>query len=283
MNLKLIPINGYEISYLDQGKGFPVIFVHGSLSDYRSWGDQTEYFNKKYRTIVLSLRHSYPEIWDGKGGYFSIRQHVQDLSEFINALNIGPVHLVGHSRGGAVVLKMASIYPNLFRTAVLADPAPFSQLFLANSEGIKAIEKRNDIVGKSLGLMDRGEMDKGLELFTDAVSTPGTWKKLPETVKQIRRDNAFSLKSLISDAREPLSCEDVKKIFNPVLLITGENSPPVYGMMHQKLQSCLRNYQSATVSNASHVMHRDNPAAFNAVVSDFLNKNSKESGVSRPI
>ena len=94
MNLKLIPINGYEISYLDQGEGFPVIFVHGSLSDYRSWGDQTDYFSRKYRTIVLNLRHSYPEIWDGKGDCFSIRQHVEDLSEFIKALNIGPVYLV---------------------------------------------------------------------------------------------------------------------------------------------------------------------------------------------
>ena len=100
MNLKLITINGYEISYLDQGDGFPVIFVHGSLGDYRSWGNQTEYFSKKYRTIALSLRHGYPETWNGKGGHFSIRQHAQDLSEFIKNLNIGPVHLVGHSRGG---------------------------------------------------------------------------------------------------------------------------------------------------------------------------------------
>jgi pimeloyl-ACP methyl ester carboxylesterase len=273
MELKTITVNGYEINYMDRGYGIPLVFVHGSLSDYRSWENQVEFFSKKYRILALSLRHCYPEPWNGDGGDFSIRQHADDLSVFIKNLNAGPVHLIGHSRGGAVVLKMLSAHPDLFRTAVLADPAPFNKFLLINSAVTREIEKRNEIVRKALEFINVGDLDKGLELFTDSASVPGTWVKLPEAGKQIRRDNAWSLKSLIMDAQETLNCEAVKRIDNPILLITGEKSPSIYGMMHDKLESCLINYQKITITNASHGMHKDKPESFNAFVLDFLDKN----------
>jgi pimeloyl-ACP methyl ester carboxylesterase len=273
MELKTITANGYEITYVDHGNGIPLVLVHGSLSDYRSWGTQVEFFSIKYRTLALSLRHCYPEPWNGEGGEFSIQQHADDLSVFIKNLNAGPVHLIGHSRGGAVVLKMLTTHPKLFRTAVLADPAPFNKFLLINSEVIEEIEKRNEIVRKALEFINVGDLDKGLEVFTDSVSVPGTWVELPEAGKQIRRDNAWSLKSLIMDAQETLNCEDVKRIDNPILLITGEKSPGIYGMMHDKLETCLTNYQKITIRNASHGMHKDNPESFNAYILDFLDKN----------
>ncbi len=273
MALKTITANDYEISYIDRGNGIPLVLVHGSLSDYRSWGTQVEFFSKKYRTLALSLRHCYPEPWSGEGGDFSIRQHADDLSVFIKNLNAGPVHLIGHSRGGAVILKMITAHPDLFRTAVLADPAPFNKFLLMNSEVTEEIEKRNEIVRKALEFINVGDLDKGLEVFTNSVSVPGTWGKFSEADKQIRRDNAGSLKSLIMDAQEALTCEDVKRIDNPIMLITGEKSPRIYAMMHEKLETCLINYQKVTINNASHGMHRDNPEFFNAFVLDFLDKN----------
>ncbi|WP_161626806.1 alpha/beta fold hydrolase [Desulfospira joergensenii] len=276
MNLKSIIVNGYEMTYLDQGEGIPVIWIHGSLGDCRSWENQTEFFSKKYRTLVLNLRPGSSEF--GNESPVSIGHHAEDLSGFIKTLDMGPVHLVGHSRGGAVVLKMMTVHPDLFHSAVLADPAPFAQLFSDDSEGMEEIERRNRIVGKALDLIQKGDLDKGLELFTDSVSRMGAWKKFSEAARQIRRENAGSLKSLIRDVQEPLNCENLKKIKNPVLLITGENSPRIYGRMHETLRGCLRNFQWAVIGNASHGMHRDNPETFNGFVIDFLNKNSPKQG-----
>jgi esterase len=80
-----------------------LFLVHGTASDYRTWVAQVPTFQSKLRVINVSLRHFYPERWDGSGTDFSIAQHATDVAQFIKNLNLGKVHLVGHPRGGAVV------------------------------------------------------------------------------------------------------------------------------------------------------------------------------------
>ena len=48
--------NGIALHYVDVGKGVPVIFVHGSLSDGGYWADQVGEFAKHYRAIAYSRR-----------------------------------------------------------------------------------------------------------------------------------------------------------------------------------------------------------------------------------
>jgi esterase len=271
--VKTIEVNGYEMAYLERGQGTPLVLVHGSLSDFRAWALQMEPFSADYQTIAVSLRHCYPEYWDGEGAKFSVRQHADDLSVFVKKLNSGPVHLVAHSRGGDVALILAAKHPKLVRSMVLADPAPLNNMLPATPEVTSAVEKRKAFVTAAIERLQQGNWDGGLEIFTDAVSAPGNWKKLSESAKQIRRDNAWSLKSLVTDAQDKFICTDAKKIDVPVLLVTGDKSPRFYGMMHAALQSCLKNQQKVTISNASHGMNRENPEAFNAVVIDFLTKN----------
>ncbi len=43
--LKSVFINGDSIHYVEIGHGEPVVFVHGSLGDYRSWGTQMDTFS----------------------------------------------------------------------------------------------------------------------------------------------------------------------------------------------------------------------------------------------
>jgi len=271
--IKTKEVNGYEMAYLERGQGTPLVLVHGSLSDYRAWAPQMEPFSAGFQTIAICLRHCYPECWDGEGDKFSVRQHADDLSEFVKKLKAGPVHLVAHSRGGDVALILAAKHPKLVRSMVLVDPAPLNEMLPATPVANAEVENRKAFVTAAIERLKQGDWDGGLETFTDAVSAPGNWKKLPESAKQIRRDNAWSIKSLLTDAQEKFNCTDTKKIDAPVLLVTGDKSPCLYGMMHAVLQSCLKNQQKVTISNASHGMHRENPEAFNTAVIDFLKKN----------
>ncbi len=118
---KCLQVNGYPIVYRDAGKGVPLVLVHGSLTDYRVWQSNIDVFSAKHRVIAPSLRHFYPEPWDGAGGSFSVQQHAEDIAIFARTLNLGKVHLLGWSRGGSVVVEVAKHHPEIVRTLIFED------------------------------------------------------------------------------------------------------------------------------------------------------------------
>ena len=55
--VKAVFINGDSLHYIDVGKGDPVVFVHGGIGDYRTWGAQMDTFAKNHRVIAYSRRY----------------------------------------------------------------------------------------------------------------------------------------------------------------------------------------------------------------------------------
>ena len=110
--VKSVEVNDYPIGYEERGSGTPLILVHGAMNDYRCWNFQVPVLAVHYRVIAVSLRHYFPEPWDGQSDDFSVFQHADDVAEFTRVLDLGPVHLLGHSRGGAVVLNVAARHPD---------------------------------------------------------------------------------------------------------------------------------------------------------------------------
>ena len=57
----------------------------------------------------------------------------------------------------------------------------------------------------------------------------------------------------------------------PLLLVTGERSPPRYALMLSELRRLNANVADlVTIPDAAHAMNRENPGAFNAAVMNFL-------------
>src|SRR5262249_45940079 len=121
--IKTIDVNGYPMAFLESGTGESVVLVHGAGGDYRSWARQVASPPRGFRLIAVSLRHYYPERWDGKGVTFSVRQHAEDLALFIEALGVGPVYLVAHSRRGSVAVRTTQARPALVKKLVLMEGA----------------------------------------------------------------------------------------------------------------------------------------------------------------
>ena len=120
--MQTLSVNGYDMAYLEIGQGRPLVCVHGTLGDFRTWSAVLGPLSKNHRVISVSLRHFFPEHWDGVGDDYLMAQHIADVIGFLEKLGDGPVDLMGHSRGGHIAFRVAQQRPDLLRRLVLAEP-----------------------------------------------------------------------------------------------------------------------------------------------------------------
>ena len=106
VQMKTLRVNEYDMAYLDIGKGSPIVCIHGSLNDFRAWNGVLGPLSANNRLIAPSMRHYFPEHWNGEGGQFRMDQHIDDAIAFIEGLGLGPVDLIGHSRGGHISFRV---------------------------------------------------------------------------------------------------------------------------------------------------------------------------------
>jgi pimeloyl-ACP methyl ester carboxylesterase len=264
--LKTLTVNGYRMAYFDVGTGPTVVLVHGALSDYRYWTPQMNSLSRQFRIIALSLRHYYPERWDGKGTEFSVKQHTADVVAFVSQLNTGLVHLVGHSRGGRVAFGVALARPDLIRKLVLMEPNLYS---LAPPASPPGMDPRAARIKRTAARFEQGDIDGGLEVYLDDIEGAGFWRRITEDERQRFRDNAWTA---VGEMTPPpaVACSDVAGLRVPVLLVGGQNSPRGLGRNMDETQKCLPSAQRVTIGDAGHAMSLVNPTAFDAALVKFL-------------
>jgi esterase len=264
-------VNGYDMAFVERGTGVPLVLVHGTLGDYRSWALQMEPFGAHYRAIAVSLRHCWPEHWDGDGDDFTVQQHAQDVAGLIAVLESGPVHLFGHSRGGHVAFRVAQNFPDLVRKLVLVEPGGALDASLEPPHAPKnppiALEP---LYAEAAARIRRGEIDEALAPTADVIFGPSGWAKLPEMKKRQMRDNARTLLGQMKEQRAPFSRKDAEAIRAPTLLMAGERSPEGFHRILDGLESALRDVRRAVIPNASHGSNIDNPKRFACEVLAFL-------------
>src|SRR3954468_17738072 len=270
---KLMPVlrvNGYDMAYVEQGQGPSLLLLHGAMCDHRYWAPQMEPFGRQHRVIAPSLRHFWPERWDGLGDDFTIKQHTEDVAAFVAALGAGPVHLLGHSRGGHVAFRVAQHFPDRVRALILAEPGGELDTTLAPEPPPPGMPAGLDTFGQAVERIRCGDVDGGLALFVDTVSGPSAWEALTERSRETMRDNAYTLLGQVREQRPPFSRSDAEAIRAPTLLVGAERSPPPYARILDALERTLRKAQRVTIPSTSHAMNHGNPEAFNRAVLDFL-------------
>jgi pimeloyl-ACP methyl ester carboxylesterase len=104
-----ILIRGSLVHYESFGRGQPIIFLHGWLGSWRYWVPIMEDLAKDHHTYALDL-------WgfgdsDKSQDHYEIDDYVALLQDFMDALGIWRVPLVGHTLGAAVAVRLAAIQP----------------------------------------------------------------------------------------------------------------------------------------------------------------------------
>jgi pimeloyl-ACP methyl ester carboxylesterase len=266
-----IQANGADLSYVDQGKGAPVVFVHGAVGDLRYWEPQRSAFTRQFRFISYSYRYHGTAPWPDDGKLYSAEQHAADLTAFISELKAGPVHLVGLSYGGTLAAMVAIKDPQLVRTLTLAEPGIFS-LLADTPEGKQALDEWTKGAAPMIEAMKAGDNVKATRYLSALVTggPPDTFDKFPPAFRRVLLDNARTMPLLFAAPPTIVTCEMLSGIRTPTLIVRGERTTRLFVTINDAVGRCIAGSKLVVIPKASHTMSYDNPAEFNRVVLEFV-------------
>jgi pimeloyl-ACP methyl ester carboxylesterase len=272
----VVEVNGTRLAYrLSGDSGLPVVFVHGTLGDYRSWRGQENVFAQRYRVLVYSARlhPPNPRVVDTNQVY-SAKVHAEDLAGLLLTLDLAPAHVVGSGYGAYTALVLAREHPNLVRSLVLAEP-PVLPL-LTTSEAGDATRRAFylNALDPARRAFARGDSVAALRAFYDGVYGRGQFDNLPAAARADLLAHAFEMRQEMLANREqyfpPISCPELGRVMTPVLLIRGERSPRLFQLISNELARCLQSDTTVVVPGTGHPVHTGYAAYYNQVVSRYL-------------
>lgn len=278
-DIHTVEVNETTLHYIECGKGEPLVLVHGSLGDYRTWISQIEAFLKEYRVISYSRRYHYPNPWPQDASDFSATVHAKDLKTFIQTLNLGKVHLVGHSYGALTSLLVARDNPELVRSLTLGEPPAFSLLSISSQGNSLFQSFMENAVVPSHHAFENGNIEDGIRFFINGVLGDGAYEQIPpivhismlENTRVENREIAGQFNQGI-DFYSAFSCGDAEQMTIPVMLLEGERSPEMFGLIHDHLEQCFPDVDRTIIPSASHDLKIQEPPVFRVKVLSFLNR-----------
>jgi len=115
---RFVETAGYQIHYVESGKGEPVILVPGSMSTYRCWSRQMPPLSDHYRLLAIDFVGAGDSDKPGSGFGYTVHDQADVIAKMIEKLKLGKVNLIGISYGGVIVMSLVSRYPDLVNKVV---------------------------------------------------------------------------------------------------------------------------------------------------------------------
>lgn len=285
-----IEVRGTKLFYTERGAGEPVVFVHGGLSDYRTWVGQLDAIGQRYRAIAYSRRYHWPNEPIAHGQTSVMDTAVDDLIALLGRLDAAPAHLVGNSWGAFVCLVTARRHPELVRSLVLEEPPVIPLLIGQPSSWARIVSQLIRRPGTTLDVLrfgatvifpvtkklERGDHAAAMLQFVHGVLGREAYEALPEARREQMRANLgeFAGEFQAEGGFSPLTDDDVRRVRAPTLLLTGEHSPTVLVSLSRVLEELLPDRRATTIPDGSHLMHEENAAATNVAILEFLDARS---------
>lgn len=276
-------VNETTLSYVEEGHGVPVVFVHGGMADQRVWEHQIDQFGVHHRAIAVSCRGSWPNDKPREGEKIGVDTHADDLVQFIRNLDAGPVHLVGHSSpGGFGSLLVAHHHPELLRSLVLCEPAAFPVLgltfpsrppqllrllFRDPRTATDFIKFGATVIRPSMKAMKRGEDELAIRTF---VGANGASDKELDALMPMLLKNLPAMKAQLEAGFPRLTSEDVRSIHTPTQLVTGTESSRILHAVLDRLDELIPNAERLDIVGAAHGMFASHSEEFNREVLAFI-------------
>ncbi|MCG3121469.1 MAG: 3-oxoadipate enol-lactonase 2 [bacterium] len=257
-------LNGVRLSFIDEGQGQTILFVHGFPLSRAIWQPQIEAFVQNYRVIAPDLRGHGES--SAPAGVYAMATLAEDLQALVAERQCGPVVLVGHSMGGYISFAFYRKFPQSVRALVL-----FCTRAIADSaEGKMAREN----------LAQRSEQEGAAAVAAQMLPkmfAPATAIARPALVESVRTVMlATSINGLTGSLRgmaaRPSALDLLPHITVPTLVIAGENDLIVPASESAALAEAIPQAQLAMIPRAGHLASLENAAAVIVPMQEFLEK-----------
>ncbi|HEX6206750.1 MAG TPA: alpha/beta hydrolase [Actinomycetota bacterium] len=259
-------LDDVDLAYEVEGAGTPLVLLHGSWTDRRSWDLVTDRLARDF-TVVRYDRRGHSESPPATGSFDDAR----DLSALIDDLDLGPVHVAASSSGGVIALRLAAHRPELLRSIVSHEP-PLTSL-IPEGDGARPIVDDAVAQEQTVGAqIEAGDHAGAARRFVEELALgPGAWDMLPEALRSTMVRNAATF---AEEVRDPSSrwvdLDSLRGFQRPVLLTEGGVGPGWYGAAIDRLAEALPAVSRHCYSEAGHMPHASHPEEYVEVVGGFL-------------
>ena len=262
-------LTNVRIHYDLSGAGDPTVLVHGSLVDGSTWGPVRAGLAQSLAVLVYDRRGHGEST--GPIRRRPVRDDAEDLAELLRSIDLYPVHLIAHSYGGAVALRLASDRPEMVRSLALHEP-PFVSLLEEDPATAPEAERLRAGTNAILERVRAGDIEAGAREIVNAFSVEeGAWDRLPPEVRTgLVRHVPRWAEELGDPEATRISRAVLSELLIPALVTTGERSPPFLHRISTRLAESLRNATLRTLPGVGHVPHLSDPDQFIASVHSFL-------------
>ncbi|MEO1575424.1 MAG: alpha/beta hydrolase [Pseudomonadota bacterium] len=245
--------------YIEAGRGTPLVLLHGLGSSCQDWEYQVPEFSRHFRVIAPSLRgFGETEIPDGP---HSVKTWADDVAALIRFLDLGPVHLMGFSMGGAVAFQLASDQPELIQRLVILNSQPSFAL---------------DHWSKHMMVLSRIAMARAIGMSRLARFVAKRMFPLPEHAdlrqRMIARHSTNNQRSYI-EAVNALAgwtvADRLDRVVSPTLILAADaDFTPV--QEKEAFAALMPDARVVVIEDSRHISHIDQADRVNEAVVEFL-------------
>ena len=245
------------------GEGQPFVILHGFLGMSDNWKTLGNRFAEHFQVHLVDQRNHGRSFHDDNFYYEAL---AEDLKHYFEQHNIKNAIVLGHSMGGKTAMLFATLYPELVSKLIVADISPrfYPVHHDAILEGLNSLDF--DV------LKSRGQADKQLANY---VSDFGTRQFLLKNLYWIEkgklalRINLDVLTENVSEVGEALPLH--AKFDGDTLFLRGDKSEYIGNQDETLIKNHFPQAIIATISNAGHWLHAENPEDFYNAVTNFVN------------
>jgi pimeloyl-ACP methyl ester carboxylesterase len=263
----MVDAGRWNIHYVEEGEGTPLLLIHGLAGDYTAWRPQLAAFRDRHRVIAFDNPGS------GRSSHVSQPTSMQQLAEatlrLMDELRIENAHVVGRSMGGAVAQCMALTAPERVRTLVMA--ASFARL---DAVGRRWLESMRDV------LTWRGQWAEWARLFSPTFVSPQFFNANPERMALIERlvgDESRDKVSYVNLNNAVCATDNYDAVANircPVLIMAGRLDPICSPTATQWMSERIRQAETVYFEQSSHFFLMEEDAKAMQVLGDWLQRHS---------